>query len=63
MKKENGDGFYTDRINQYTAKIAELEEQASTHDVSNQEAKDAAAAEWDELDKPDDTWKKKAVYD
>ncbi|WP_101759403.1 hypothetical protein [Oceanicoccus sp. KOV_DT_Chl] len=63
MKKENNDGFYTDRINQYTAKIAELEVQATKVDAKEDPNRAAADAEWDELNKPDDTWKKKAVYD
>ncbi len=63
MKKENDDGFYNDRIAKQTARISELEEQANSLESSAKERKQEAAAEWDELDKPDDSWKKKAVYD
>ncbi|ARN75889.1 hypothetical protein [Oceanicoccus sagamiensis] len=63
MSKENDDGFYNDRIAKQTSRIAELEEQATGLESSAKERKQEAAAEWDELDKPDDSWKKKAVYD
>ena len=63
MKKENDDGFYNDRINKQTARIAELEQQATGMEASAKGRRAEADAEWDELDKPDDTWKKKALYD
>jgi hypothetical protein len=63
MKKENDDGFYSDRIAKQAARITELEDQANGLESSAKERKQEAAAEWDELEKPDDSWKKKAVYD
>ncbi|MCP3906416.1 MAG: hypothetical protein GY712_00130 [Oceanicoccus sp.] len=63
MKNENDDGFYSDRIAIHDARISELEQQASSLETSAKESKKEAAAAWDELDKPDDSWKKKAIYD
>ncbi|MFA7554377.1 MAG: hypothetical protein WCY88_09015 [Spongiibacteraceae bacterium] len=58
LNKENEDGFYKDRIKHYSQRIEELEQQAER--TTESEPIDTA---WDNLDKADDTWKKKAVYD
>lgn len=63
MNKENEDGFYSDRVNKHLLRIAELEQQASSTETGNTDATAESAAEWEEINKPDDSWKKKAVYD
>ncbi len=63
MKKENDDGFYNDRISKQTARIQELEDAASAQDKKSKALKNKTAEEWDDLEKPDDSWKKKAIYD
>ena len=63
MKKENDDGFYNERIDKQTARIKELEQQASEIDGSTEATAEPDSDEWDELQKPDNSWKKKALYD
>lgn len=63
MKKENDDGFYSERINKHLLRIEELETQADTKEESTKAAQQKNAAEWEELEKPDESWKKKSLYD
>jgi hypothetical protein len=63
MSKENDDGFFTssisncnDQINAFNADALKKEEDAT-------QRKKESAKEWDELNKDDDSWKKKAIYD
>jgi predicted RND superfamily exporter protein len=63
MKKENDDGFYTDRINKYLLRIDELETQATSNEEEAETEKQKIAGDWEDIEKPDDSWKKNAVYD
>ncbi len=63
MQKENADGFYSDRIAKNQQQINELTNKAEASANQAQQRRAEADAEWDELNKPDDTWKKKALYD
>lgn len=63
MKKENGDGYYTNAITQLDAQINQLNEQALKNEQVKKERMKNNADEWDELNKDDDSWKKKAIYD
>lgn len=63
MQKENSDGFYNPQIMAYQQKIAELEQQLGIDEQESQRRRAEADAEWDKIDKPDDSWKKNAVYD
>ncbi|MEE8057380.1 MAG: hypothetical protein V3T17_06045 [Pseudomonadales bacterium] len=63
MQKENGDGLYTDRISNYQQRIAELDSDLESSDANAKQRRADADAEWDEINKPDDAWKKKALYD
>jgi hypothetical protein len=63
MKQENDDGFYTEQIKQQSTRITELEEEADRLDNQTKEGRAEADAEWAKLDKPNESWKKNAVYD
>ena len=63
MHKENADGFYSERIANYQQRVGELTEQAKTSAEQAKQRRAEADAEWDNINKPDDSWKKKALYD
>lgn len=63
LQKENNDGFYSAQIASYQEKVTELEKQLGISEQESQQRRAEADAEWDKLDKPDDSWKKNAVYD
>lgn len=63
MQKENSDGFYSTQITSYQETVSKLEKQLGIDEQESQRRRAEADAEWDQLDKPDDSWKKNAVYD
>ena len=63
MQKENADGFYSERIASYQQRIVELTSEAETSAHLAQQRRAEADAEWDNINKPDDSWKKKVLYD
>lgn len=63
MQKENADGFFSKRIALYQQRINDMNSEAhTTVDQATKQRKETDA-EWDEASKPDDSWKKKAIYD
>lgn len=60
LNKENGNGHYSDKITQYKAQMAELEQAAIAQESRRKEADE----EWDKVGNEEDgSWKKNAVYD
>ena len=56
-------GFFSGRISQFKEQLQQYAEHADSSESDAQERRTKADAEWDELNKPDDSWKKKALYD
>jgi hypothetical protein len=63
MQKENADGFFSDRIAQYQQRIQATDTAAQKVEEESKKRRSEADAEWEEINKPDDSWKKKAIYD
>lgn len=63
LEKENGKGEYTAQINQYKAQIQQLDSKTEEKKAEDAKRKASLDSEWDELDKDDQKWKKKALYD
>ncbi len=63
MSELNGDGSYSNHINEFNERIASLEQELDVQDKASKQRRKEADEEWDELNKPDDSWKKKAIYD
>ena len=63
MQKENGDGYYNDRIASHQLRLNNLTQDTQSHDADAKQRRNDADEEWDKANKPDDSWKKKAVYD
>jgi hypothetical protein len=63
LEKENADGSYNQRLSQTQALINELQGTVDTSEAETQQRRTKADAEWDELNKPDESWKKKSLYD
>ena len=59
LSKENGQGQYNEQVTQYKEMMKQLEQQA----IEQEERRKEADEEWDEINKDDDSWKKKAIYD
>lgn len=66
MKKENSDGFFTERIANFEAQIIELEKAIQAHENAPKEQASPSSGEWDkfeEAQQKQEQWKKKAIYD
>lgn len=63
LTKENEGGLYSEKIAYYEKQIADI----SALNVSKSDPVDRQKTdddkEWEEMNKPDDTWKKNAIYD
>ncbi len=62
MNKENSDGFFNQRITLLNEKVLSMESQAQESEDNELERTKQSAEEWDELSKPKESWKKKALY-
>lgn len=63
LTKENVGGRFGAQIAGFQQQLAELESLAAADEQASQGRREEADKEWDELNKPDDSWKKKALYD
>lgn len=63
LTRENSGGRFGAQIAAFQQQLAELESQAMADEQASQDRRQEADKEWDELNKPDDSWKKKAIYD
>lgn len=63
LSRENSGGQYTSQISAFKDQLAQLEQQAQQIEAETQARREEADKEWDELNKPDESWKKKALYD
>lgn len=63
LTRANGGGQHGAQINAFKQQIAELEEKAKHEEEASMARREEADKEWEDLDKPDDSWKKKALYD
>lgn len=66
MKKENVDGFFSEKITVYQAQIGELEKAIEQHEQAQKESIAKTSEEWnkfEEQNQQQEQWKKKAVYD
>lgn len=66
MKKENTDGFFTDRLQQSQAQIPELEKAIAQQELLEKQSLDQTQDEWskfEEQQQQEQQWKKKAIYD
>jgi hypothetical protein len=67
MKKENSDGFFSERIAAFESQLAEFETAIETHENAPKQAAAAQGSEewakFEEQNQQQEQWKKKAIYD
>lgn len=63
LTRENTAGQHGARISAFKQQLAELEAQVNELEADSMARREEADKEWDEINKPDDSWKKKAIYD
>jgi hypothetical protein len=63
IEKENKSGNYENQLENYKKKVSELTSLQANNDTQAVERRKQHNAEWDEANKPDESWKKKALYD
>lgn len=63
IEKENKNNLYNDKLESYKKQISELTSLQADNDTTSKELRKQHDEEWEEASKPDESWKKKAVYD
>lgn len=63
MQKENASGHYSDRIASYQQHLDKLTQDRFNSEEESKQRRAEADEEWDNIDKPDGSWKKNSVYD
>lgn len=63
LSKENGNGQHTARLAHFQQQLAEMQQRLEETQAKSAAVREEADKEWDDLNKPDDSWKKKAIYD
>ncbi len=63
LSKENINGIYNEKIAAYQKQIADITALNVSTDDAVKERKAKSDEEWEDINKPDDTWKKNAIYD
>ena len=63
LTRHNGSNLYTGKIAVFQEQLSGLERLVADSDAASAALRAEADKEWDALNKPDDSWKKKALYD
>jgi len=63
LNKENTNGQYNNLINEHSSALDQLIQHTDQEEIAAAERRKASDKEWDEVNKADDSWKKKAIYD
>jgi hypothetical protein len=63
IKKENADGHFNRHLEAFQQRAEDVESQLSEHEVQTKAEQKERAERWNEMEKEDNAWKKKAMYD
>ncbi len=63
LNRENHNGRYNQQLSEFQRQLEQLQQQAEAVEEETAAKRAEADKEWDKLSQPDDSWKKKAIYD